>query len=252
MDQNGSNAGPVRPLITDVETISLSSKVAKYLDCPVCFSIINKCTTTMECIHRFCEECIETTLRQGQKKCPVCNNVCPSRRNLRGDAAFDKIIKTIITDRSAEEEQREVLLQQKIKSRDHKAWAETHEKAHAHQEQLAKKRRATVHTRPQPKKSPAKPDKIMFSLKLHPSCPTKYTLPRPYLRTSREITVGLLYRYLAKKFNLDDPSVITLSIWCNERLLVLQEGNQTLDNIESTLWAFPSGLTLFYNIRLEG
>eukprot|EP00457_Paulinella_chromatophora_P014167 gb/GEZN01014556.1/.p1 GENE.gb/GEZN01014556.1/~~gb/GEZN01014556.1/.p1 ORF type:complete len:264 (+),score=42.36 gb/GEZN01014556.1/:142-933(+) len=242
---------PFRPIVTDVETIFLSKQVDKSLDCAVCWSTIDKCTTTMECLHRFCEECIETTLRQGQKKCPVCVTPCPSRRNLRADKNFDLIIRSIITDRSKEEEQRDLLVQQKIKSRDHKAFAENLEKAASQQEQIAKKRRttSTVPMRAPPPKKSIKPEKILFSMKLHPNCPTHYNLARPYLRTSRSITVGVLLQYLARKFSLPSPDGISLFIWCEERLERLRIEDQTLDYIESNIWAFPSGLTLFYNVQ---
>ena len=61
----------------------------------------------MECLHRFCQDCIETYLRQGQKECPKCRVKVSSRRALRADPAFDKMIQTFYPDIDAYEEKEE-------------------------------------------------------------------------------------------------------------------------------------------------
>ena len=53
---------------------------------------------THECMHRFCQECIEKYLRLGQKECPKCRVKVSSRRALRPDPAFDKIIQKFYPD----------------------------------------------------------------------------------------------------------------------------------------------------------
>ena len=58
----------------------------------------------MECLHRFCQGCIEKNLRLArQKECPECRVKVSSRRALRADPAFDKIIQTFYPDRHAYE-----------------------------------------------------------------------------------------------------------------------------------------------------
>lgn len=52
----------------------------------------------MECLHRFCAECIEKCLRLGKKECPSCRVHIPSRRSLRPDPNFDKLIVKIYGD----------------------------------------------------------------------------------------------------------------------------------------------------------
>ena len=42
------------------------------LTCPICLSIVRSTHTFMECMHRFCKECIEKYMRMGTKECPKC------------------------------------------------------------------------------------------------------------------------------------------------------------------------------------
>ena len=51
--------------------------------CPVCLGYMKKTSIVMECLHRFCGECIQKCLRLGKKECPSCRIHIPSRRSLR-------------------------------------------------------------------------------------------------------------------------------------------------------------------------
>ena len=63
-----------RPVTTDKkETMSIDpSLLNAELRCPICLSLMNKTVLVMVCMHRFCAECIERCLRQGNKECPSC------------------------------------------------------------------------------------------------------------------------------------------------------------------------------------
>jgi hypothetical protein len=74
--------------------------------CPICCGYLKKTTTVMECMHRFCEECIETSIRLAKKECPTCRIRIPSRRSLRSDKRFDKLIECILGD-AEEQDQKE-------------------------------------------------------------------------------------------------------------------------------------------------
>jgi len=53
----------------------------------------------MECLHRFCGDCIEKYLRVGSNPaCPSCRVRIPTRRSLRADVNFDAIVSTIYPD----------------------------------------------------------------------------------------------------------------------------------------------------------
>jgi hypothetical protein len=91
---------PGRPQITDPDSRSRipARLLNAELTCPICLSIVRCTHTFMECMHRFCQECIEKYLRLGQKECPKCRVKVSSRRALRPDPAFDKIIQKFYPD----------------------------------------------------------------------------------------------------------------------------------------------------------
>ena len=62
---------PGRPVITDADIRSRipARLLNAELTCPICLSIVRVTHTFMECLHRFCQECIEKYLRL-QKECP--------------------------------------------------------------------------------------------------------------------------------------------------------------------------------------
>lgn len=66
--------------------------------CAICHGYLKKTMVVMECLHRFCEECIVTSIRLAKKECPSCRVPIPSRRSLRRDERFDAIISSILGD----------------------------------------------------------------------------------------------------------------------------------------------------------
>lgn len=65
------------------------------LTCPICLGIMRNTMTLMECLHRFCAECISKCLRVGKRECPTCRVHCSSRRQLRPDPEFDALIASV-------------------------------------------------------------------------------------------------------------------------------------------------------------
>ncbi|XP_045823874.1 putative E3 ubiquitin-protein ligase RING1a [Trifolium pratense] len=83
----------------DEEYVAIKlSEVRKEVQCPICLGIIRKTRTVMECLHRFCRECIDKSMRLGNNECPACRTHCASRRSLRDDPNFDAIIAAIYPD----------------------------------------------------------------------------------------------------------------------------------------------------------
>ncbi|KAI0504911.1 hypothetical protein KFK09_015865 [Dendrobium nobile] len=78
--------------------------VSKEVECPLCFEIIRKTRAFMECLHRFCKECIDKAMRVGNKECPVCRTRCATRRSLRDDPNFDALIAALFPDIDKHEE----------------------------------------------------------------------------------------------------------------------------------------------------
>eukprot|EP00041_Stephanoeca_diplocostata_P023148 m.562951 g.562951 ORF g.562951 m.562951 type:complete len:262 (+) comp22228_c1_seq1:76-861(+) len=66
--------------------------------CPICLAPCRNTMTTMECLHRFCSDCISKSLRFSNKECPTCRHVCPTMRSLRPDPEFDAIVAQVYPD----------------------------------------------------------------------------------------------------------------------------------------------------------
>jgi E3 ubiquitin-protein ligase RNF1/2 len=101
----------------------------------------------MECLHRFCQACIEKHLgRQGQKECPKCRVKVSSRRALRADPAFDKMIQTFYPDIDAYEKKEEEFIS--------RVNAESQGVAALVQEGLRRQVRTNTHSAPTPPSNP--------------------------------------------------------------------------------------------------
>lgn len=70
------------------------------MKCPICLEIITDTMIVMECLHRFCKECIERSLRLVKHECPSCRIHVPSKRSLRRDSNFDELISVCFPDRN--------------------------------------------------------------------------------------------------------------------------------------------------------
>ena len=95
---------PVRVLNTD-------------LTCPICLGIIRNTEVVMECLHRFCGECIQKCLRVGKNECPSCRIHIPSKRSLRRDTNFDELIAKIYPDLDKFQADQEELIEADNRSR---------------------------------------------------------------------------------------------------------------------------------------
>ncbi|KAJ4837553.1 hypothetical protein Tsubulata_046929 [Turnera subulata] len=81
------------------------SEIRKEVQCPICLGIIRKTRTVMECLHRFCRECIDKSMRLGNNECPACRTHCASRRSLRDDPNYDALIAALYPDIDKYEEE---------------------------------------------------------------------------------------------------------------------------------------------------
>ncbi|KAK4485246.1 hypothetical protein RD792_007876 [Penstemon davidsonii] len=67
--------------------------------------IIMKTRTVMECLHRFCMECIDKSMRLGNNECHACRTHCASCRSLRYDPNYDSLIVALYPDVDKYEEE---------------------------------------------------------------------------------------------------------------------------------------------------
>jgi E3 ubiquitin-protein ligase RNF1/2 len=92
------NPCPVQNPNRRITVVPMKSLNSEFI-CPICLGYFHKTSLVMECLHRFCDECIQKCLRLGCKKeCPSCRIHIPSRRSLRHDPAFDLLLKHILGD----------------------------------------------------------------------------------------------------------------------------------------------------------
>jgi hypothetical protein len=66
--------------------------------CVICLGYIRNTRVVMECLHRFCDECIGMALRLGRKECPMCKAPIPTRRSVAADPNFDDLLQSIMGD----------------------------------------------------------------------------------------------------------------------------------------------------------
>lgn len=97
--------------ITDNTEIAVSPRsLHSELMCPICLDMLKTTMTTKECLHRFCQDCIITALRSGNKECPTCRKKLVSKRSLRPDPNFDALISKIYPSRDEYEAHQERVL----------------------------------------------------------------------------------------------------------------------------------------------
>ncbi|RDX82456.1 putative E3 ubiquitin-protein ligase RING1a, partial [Mucuna pruriens] len=103
-------------------------------------SIIKKTRTVMECLHRFCRECIDKSMRLGNNECPACRTHCASRRSLRDDPNYDALIAALYPDIEKYEEE-ELEFREEDKNRNKLIQASIAKVVQRQSEALVKRRR---------------------------------------------------------------------------------------------------------------
>ncbi|KAM5588176.1 putative E3 ubiquitin-protein ligase RING1a [Rosa sericea] len=115
------------------------SEIRKEVQCPICLGIIRKTRTVMECLHRFCRECIDKSMRLGNNECPACRTHCASRRSLRDDPKYDALIAAIYPDIDKYEEE-ELAFHEEEKARNKQIQASIAQTFRRQSEALGRKR----------------------------------------------------------------------------------------------------------------
>ena len=71
---------------------SLKTLVKEECMCPICLDALTDTRTNPECLHRFCGDCINESLRRFNHECPSCRVRILTMRTLRKDTQFDNIV----------------------------------------------------------------------------------------------------------------------------------------------------------------
>ncbi|KAJ0408927.1 hypothetical protein P43SY_002806 [Pythium insidiosum] len=104
---------PRQPVTSPEVTRTLPVRVLNAdLTCPICLGIIRNTEVVMECLHRFCGDCIQKCLRVGKNECPSCRIHIPSKRSLRKDTNFDELIAKIYPNLDEFQSQEEKLIEE--------------------------------------------------------------------------------------------------------------------------------------------
>ncbi|BFI24841.1 E3 ubiquitin-protein ligase RNF1/2 [Marchantia polymorpha subsp. ruderalis] len=82
--------------------------------CLICLGILRNTRTVMECLHRFCRECIDKAMRLGRKECPTYLAHCASRRSSRDDPHFDALTAAMFPDIEKLQEEESTLLEETL------------------------------------------------------------------------------------------------------------------------------------------
>ncbi|XP_019432180.1 PREDICTED: putative E3 ubiquitin-protein ligase RING1a isoform X2 [Lupinus angustifolius] len=120
-------------------------EVRKDVQCPICLGIIKKTRTVMECLHRFCRECIDKSMRLGNNECPACRTHCASRRSLRDDPNYDALIAALYPDIEKYEEE-ELEFREEEKNRNKQIQASIAKVVQRQSEAMGKRRKDTPGT----------------------------------------------------------------------------------------------------------
>ncbi|KAK7401949.1 hypothetical protein VNO78_13838 [Psophocarpus tetragonolobus] len=137
-DETPSSDSEDKPEFVYVELL----EIRKDVQCPICLGIIKKTRTVMECLHRFCRECIDKSMRLGNNECPACRTHCASRRSLRDDPNYDALIAALYPDIEKYEEE-ELEFREEEKNRNKQIQASIAKVVQRQSEALVKRRKDT-------------------------------------------------------------------------------------------------------------
>ncbi|XP_049848109.1 uncharacterized protein LOC126311200 [Schistocerca gregaria] len=84
---------PRETIVDDRISTCQLSVLSPELTCYLCEGPFNRPYAAMECLHRFCFNCISKYIRVGKKECPKCHIKLASTRVMRPDVGLETIVK---------------------------------------------------------------------------------------------------------------------------------------------------------------
>mmetsp|Transcript_35414 Transcript_35414/g.84570 ORF Transcript_35414/g.84570 Transcript_35414/m.84570 type:complete len:286 (+) Transcript_35414:46-903(+) len=216
--------------------------------CPICLGYIKNCRTVMECLHRFCEDCIEKYIRLGKKECPQCRKPVPSRRSLRTDKSFDALMRSIHGDvDEIEKYQEEKIVKANMQTiRDN---ATIRRKSSVNMcRQITRQSSVSLAANNKGLVNVRESEVVDLVLRKHNDERNVDRLRKEYLRVSKEITVEVLKKFLGKKLSYSYPSHFQVLALVDDNEVVLPEG-VTLNLVLRDICDSPDKLELYYRLR---
>eukprot|EP00009_Paramoeba_aestuarina_P016430 CAMPEP_0201527418 /NCGR_PEP_ID=MMETSP0161_2-20130828/35111_1 /ASSEMBLY_ACC=CAM_ASM_000251 /TAXON_ID=180227 /ORGANISM="Neoparamoeba aestuarina, Strain SoJaBio B1-5/56/2" /LENGTH=247 /DNA_ID=CAMNT_0047928247 /DNA_START=131 /DNA_END=870 /DNA_ORIENTATION=- len=185
-------------LIEDESTCTLPLGLfAKELQCPICLGLLSNTLTSMECLHRFCSDCVNSSIRKVKKECPVCRVECATRRAFRPDPLFDELITSLYGDDIDAFEEKMEKETQKLTSQTNEALQKSY--AEGMKRQLALVAQENAKNAPPPSSSSSTQPKALVSFQLcaHDDSPDIFK-PR-WIRVDGGANVGVLRALVSKQ-----------------------------------------------------
>ncbi|KAK7240425.1 E3 ubiquitin-protein ligase [Aureococcus anophagefferens] len=200
-----------------------------------CARILHKTEIVMECLHRFCSECIQKCLRVGKNECPSCRIHVPSRGR-PPDPNFRTLISKIYPDLGAFERYEERMIaafnKQRAETRqdavgDRRAvaarWQRALAQGRARAPPAPQPKRAAREAPPPPRAPKAQPNVVNFVLRVHPHETGVPGLAREYLSTSDQLKVQHLKKFLGMKLKYAPVDDFELLIALENQCVVLND-----------------------------
>uniref|UniRef100_A0A7S3Z9M5 RING-type E3 ubiquitin transferase n=1 Tax=Lotharella globosa TaxID=91324 RepID=A0A7S3Z9M5_9EUKA len=230
--------------------------------CPICLGIMRDTMTVMECLHRFCRECIEMSIRMGRKQCPSCRVKVPTKRSLRRDIAFDSLIQQIYPDIDEVVEAQESEIKKLLQGHNHSAFALSVKEGTKRQDAQRRTRvvlpsqQASAQEFKKAADQRAKPDTDLIDLCMQPDDveEKKLKLPkldRRYLRTTRKASITIMKAYLAKKLERNGPFRISVKNPKQGEVKTLLADDLTLEDVHKSFGSESDRpyIELFYSLE---
>lgn len=258
-----------REQVESDEKIQRSADAVKpYLQCPICLGIMHDPVIVMECLHRFCNSCIQKCLRIGKNECPCCKLHIPSRRSLRPDDNFKRLITKLFPSLKdyEEKEQRHTellnrnrmtqgfnLAAEKIFSTQKQRRSTVHRRVGAGVRSMEGTKTGMKHKRDRQVDAPEHAGKqgqngtVTFILIRHPHEKTLQVLPRQYLRSSSKLLVRHVKKFIGVKLDCSDFDKVEIVVRARDKAVVLDE-TFSLSDIHQHFWQRPTDLVLHYRL----
>lgn len=210
-----------RTLTTDPsEMVQLPLHVlSSEFHCAICLGYIKRARIVKECLHRFCDECIDRCIRIGKKECPTCRVHIPSKRSVRPDPAFDELLKSVYGDVEKVEQYEEEKTLRLNKEKNMNNFTEHSRKLGIRQQSKQRKKHVNMPS-PEAPSLPSSSSRVVgleesplieFVLRRYPQENKVDRLVKEHIRTSRDITVEALKIFLGKKLRFAPSSYFQVS-----------------------------------------
>lgn len=173
------------------------SALQQEVRCGICLDLIQNARIVRECLHHFCDSCIEKALnvsRKDKKECPICRVAIPSKRSLATDNNFNRLLESITRDFDPSQELASSSMLQDAINRKKDAMANNRQRAHDNEGEdcVGNIREPTVSV------------KVFLIRKGEAEL-----LKHPYIKISGDASLGIIRTFLQEKLAV--PSILLLT-----------------------------------------